>query len=156
MTAQPARPIERTTRPGLLMLGSAVGLASFAAGCGGPTPCVVSGSVLVDDQPAEGVYVVFHPAGKPAASPDVGSARTVGDGSFKAVVDAPGESAVTVFWPRAKLQDGDLIEGADVFGGRHRDPQNPVAKLTVQEGDNALAPIKLTNPARGRKSSVHR
>ncbi|WP_165072625.1 hypothetical protein [Paludisphaera rhizosphaerae] len=131
-------------------------IPAAAMGCGGPTPCIVSGSILVDDQPAEGVYVVFHPAGKPASSPDVGSSRTVQDGSFKAIVEAPGESAVTVFWPRAKLQDGDLLEGPDLFGGKHRDPQNPVATLTVEEGDNALAPIKLTSPPHGKRSSVRR
>lgn len=144
-----------TAQHGRLLLALAAGTALAAAGCGGPTPCVVSGSVLVDGQPAEGVYVVFHALDKPSPL-DSGSARTLEDGSFSAVVDAPGESAVTVFWPGSKVQDGDLIEGADAFGGRHRDPRDPVAKLTVKEGGNSIPPIKLTSPTRGKRSSVRR
>ncbi len=122
---------------GLLML----------AGCGGPEPCTVTGKVLVDDRPAEGVYVVFHTAGDTSGRSDSGSTRSGEDGSFSLVVNKGGESIVTAFWPGVTVKDQDTIEGPDRFGGAYRDPRRPAARVTIREGENALAPIALKVPS---------
>jgi hypothetical protein len=110
----------------------------------------VNGTVLVDGQPAEGVYVVFHSAGGPAGRPDSGTARSGGDGSFSLVVNAPGESVVTAFWPTVTVKGVETIEGPDRFGGAHRDTNRPVARATIREGRNDLPPIAMTGPAPAR------
>jgi hypothetical protein len=104
----------------------------------------VSGTVLVNDQPAEGVYVIFHTVGQPPGSVDSGSARTDKDGAFSLVVAEPGEAAITVFWPEVKVENGETFEGADLFGGRYRDPNRPVSKTVVHKGKTVLPPITLT------------
>jgi hypothetical protein len=127
-----------------------------AFGCGGgPTPCVVSGTVLVDGQPTEGVYVVLHPLGRPA-SEDPGTARTGEDGSFSLVADSPGESSITAFRPKVKVEGDDVIEGADLFAGRYRDPQRPISRINVREGETKVPPIELTGRPSGRGKSSHR
>ena len=123
----------------------AVGLLMLV-GCGGPEPCTVTGKVLVDDRPAEGVYVVFHTAGDSSGRPDSGTARSGEDGSFSLIVTRPGESKVTVFWPTVTVKDQDTIEGADRFGGAYRDPRRPVSTATIREGENVLPPISLKAP----------
>ncbi|APW64120.1 hypothetical protein [Paludisphaera borealis] len=132
------------------------GLLVTAVGCGGPESCLVSGKVLVDDRPAEGVYVVFHTAGDSTGLPDSGSARSGDDGSFTVVVSTPGESTVTAFWPTVTVKDQDTIEGVDRFGGAYRDPRRPVATVTIHEGENAVPPIKLTSPPRGKSRTSSR
>ncbi|WP_156513200.1 hypothetical protein [Planctomyces sp. SH-PL62] len=119
-------------------------------GCGGPEPCVVSGRVLVDDRPAEGVYVVFHTAGDSTGLADSGSARSVEGGLFTAVVSTPGESKVTAFWPAVTVEGQDVVEGADRFGGVHRDPRRPVATVTIRQGENVLEPFSLASPPTGK------
>ena len=125
--------------PALVLL---VPIGAAAPGCGGPEPCIVAGRVLVDGEPAGGVYVVFHARG------EVGSDRSGEDGTFAAVIDEPGEASVTAFRPRSRTtEDGDLVEGPDEFRGRYRDPDSPVARLSVQRGENVLPPIELRSVA---------
>ena len=96
------------------------------------------------------------PAGGPPGRPESGTARSRADGSFSLVVDEPGESVVTAFWPTVTVKDVETIEGPDRFRGAYADPQRPVAKPTIRPGDNALPPIALAGPssakshARGR------
>lgn len=125
----------------------AVGLLMLAGCGGGPEPCAVTGKVLVDDRPAEGVYVVFHTAGDTSGRPDSGSTRSGDDGSFSLVVSEAGESIVTAFWPSVTVKDQDTIEGPDRFGGAYRDPRRPAATVTIRAGANALEPISLKAPA---------
>lgn len=123
------------------------GVVLATAGCGGGTsPCAVTGKVLVDGQPAEGVYVVFHTAGGTGGQHDSASARSGSDGSFSLVVSAPGESVVTAFWPTVTVKGVETIEGPDRLRGIHRDPSRPVAKATIQAGENTLPPISMTSP----------
>ncbi|WP_165250116.1 DUF4198 domain-containing protein [Paludisphaera soli] len=136
---------------------SAAALLAAASGCDAPESCVVSGRVLVDDRPAEGVYVLFRTAGDATGLPDSGSARTGEDGSFTAVVSTPGEATVTAFWPKVTVMDQDVIEGPDRLLGAYRDPRIPAATLTIGRGANDAPPIKLTTPSRGRsRTSSHR
>ncbi len=142
--------------PSRLMSLLAAALLAAAAGCDGPEPCVVSGRVLVDDLPAEGVYLVFRTAGDPSGLPDSGSARSVEGGSFTAVVSTPGEATVTAFWPTVTVKDQDVIEGPDRLLGVYRDPRNPAASLTVRRGANETPPIQLATPSRGRSRTSPR
>jgi hypothetical protein len=109
-------------------------------------PCPVSGTVSVNGQPAGGVYVLFHVIDDPQKKQAPDATRTRADGSFSARVHGPGEYAVTVFWPSVNIEDGEAIEGEDHFAGKHRAPENPVLKATIQPGENVLAPIHLTYP----------
>jgi hypothetical protein len=130
----------------------AAGLLFMIVGCGGPRPCVVTGKVLVDNAPAEGVYVIFHTVGGSTERPDSGSSRTVDDGSYSLVVSMPGDSVVTAFWPKVTVNDVETTEGPDLFGGLYRDPQQPVAKVTIREGENDIPPISLTRLKPGKSN----
>lgn len=125
------------------------------AGCGGPRPCIVTGKVLVDGRPAEGVYLVFYSAAGPPGRADSGTARSGGDGSFSLAVSTPGETIVTAFWPTVTVKGVETIEGPDRFGGLYRDAARPVATATIQEGENKLPPIAMNTPARGRARTRH-
>jgi hypothetical protein len=134
----------------------ASGLLLMIVGCGGPSSCVVTGKVLVDNAPAEGVYVIFHTVGGTTERPDAGSARSVEDGSYSLVVSMPGDSVVTAFWPKVTVKDGETTEGPDLFGGLYRDPQQPVAKVAIHEGENDVPPISLTRPKPGKSNGRDR
>lgn len=120
-------------------------LVAGLAGCGADPPCPVAGQVLVNDRPAAGVYVVFHPAGGPGTQSPAAS-RTDKGGAFALQVAAPGEYAVTAFRPKVTVEKGDAVEGDDVFKGRYRDPARPVQTVRIQPGENPLPPIKLKAP----------
>ena len=128
----------------------AAGVLFAAPGCGGPRPCTVSGKVLVDNSPAEGVYICFHTAGDSPGQPDSGSARSGDDGSFSLVVTKPGEAKVTAFWPTVTVKGQDTIEGDDRLKGAYRDPRRPVSTVTIHEGENVLSPISLKDPSPGK------
>ncbi len=141
-------------RPARWVLAAWAALALVAPGCG-PRTCVVSGRVLVDDRPAEGVYLVFRTMGKDAGPQDSGTARTGEQGGFSLVVREPGEAAITAFWPSVKLVDDESVEGPDRFGGRYGDPRRPVVTATFQEGNNLLPDISLlgAKPGPSRRDS---
>lgn len=130
-----------------LSVATGLALAAFAAGCGQPSlsPCGVSGKVLVNDRPAEGVYVAIHPVGG-APGQGVGSGRTDKGGAFSLTVGQPGEYTITAFWPKVTVEGVETVEGEDAFKGRFRDPQRPVTKATIRAGDNPLPPIALKFP----------
>lgn len=127
---------------------SATLLLCFVVGCGaGDTSCPVTGTVKVNGKPAGGVYIVLHPIAATADQPQGGSAgRSSDDGSFSLRVPAPGEYAVTAFWPTIVVEPEETIEGPDQFQGKHRDPANPISKVAIQDGDNVLPPIELRHP----------
>ena len=116
-------------------------------GCSRPVkPCPTSGTVLVNGQPAGGVYVLFHAIDDAQKKQVPDSTRTRADGSFLVHVHGPGEYAVTVFWPSVIIEDDEAMEGEDQFAGRYRAPERPVLKTTIQAGENLLSPIQLTYP----------
>src|SRR5947208_2084134 len=87
--------------------------ACLVVGCGkADRSCPVTGKVSVNGKPAAGLYVVLqHAGGKGQQS--LASARTEKDGSFSVRVPEPGEYAVTAFWPRLIIEQGETVEGED-------------------------------------------
>ncbi|HEY1065026.1 MAG TPA: hypothetical protein VGE52_02915 [Pirellulales bacterium] len=112
----------------------------------------VSGKVLVKGRPPAQAEVRLVPK---FAFKDPGG-RTIQpfgivqpDGSFKIGMysgddgAAPGEYAVTIVWPKIKVEAGEEIRQGDQLNGRHADPSKPIALVTVKEGDNVIPEIKL-------------
>lgn len=117
----------------LLMLG----------GCSEPPPTYhVTGQVLVNGEPTEGVYVALYRSGVEADGISK-SARTATNGTFAIDTSSAGQHAVTVFWPSELVDDGAVLEGPDRFGGQYRSPHQPMTTIDVHEGDNQLAPLEL-------------
>jgi hypothetical protein len=125
----------------------AISMLPFIGGCANTEKWFsASGKVVVGEQPANGLYVVFHSA---AATPDGQgsfSARTDKTGTYSVQVREPGEYLVTVFWPMVTVEDNETLEGDDAFGGRYRDPKRPVTKVTIREREHSLPPIKIAAP----------
>jgi len=123
------------------------------AGCGGtPEPpragVPVRGSVLVDGKPAVRAQVVFHPLGDPAAarpSGEVGADGTFILGTLTADDGAaPGEYAVTVFWPDgSEAIGGDADSDKDRLGNRYSDPKTSPLRVRVEPGTTDLKPFHL-------------
>lgn len=116
--------------------------ALIAGGCNRDTSCPVLGDVLVNDKPADGVYLVFHPADDPAGAAPV-TVRTEADGSFNWSVPQPGEYIVTAFWPELIVSDEETVEGDDRFQGKYRHVKTPVTKVAIDDGTNLLEPLRL-------------
>ncbi|TWT85707.1 hypothetical protein Pla123a_05140 [Posidoniimonas polymericola] len=123
-------------------------LALLSVGCDQhPAAREVHGSVRVDGRAAEGVYVVLTEAVAAGAPPTASAtARTDPDGAFKIRVSSDGPFAVTAFWPSVLLDDGSVVEGPDRFGGRYRDPIQPVTTFALPSGDEpaTMEPINLS------------
>jgi hypothetical protein len=140
-----ASPVSRWWASGIRFVTSGAALV-LVTSCGPRVDlCPVSGNVLVNGRPAGGVYVVFH-AIENVDRQQTAATKTHEDGSYVVRVHGPGEFAVTVFWPEVTVNEGEVIEGEDRFARRHQNPQQPVLKVMIQEGENALPPISLTNP----------
>jgi hypothetical protein len=118
---------------------SAILVAAVMLGCSEPSPCIVTGSVLVNNRPAGGVYVALHSA----EGETVGAGRSSEDGTFRLTVKTEGEYPITCFFPSVTKSGEDTVEGDDQFKGRYRNPQLPVANAAVKTGDNVLPPIQL-------------
>lgn len=138
-------------------------LAAALLGCSGgdPRPPVypVAGSLTINDQPAEGALLSFHPAdgqnvdrrgSRPRAMVEADGTflvSTYGDGD-----GAPaGEYAVSVVW----LENPDSANPVDRLGGRFANPQQSEWRVRIEEGDNQLAPHRIDRAplARGRRSA---
>lgn len=102
----------------------------------------VTGQVLVNEVPGEGVYVALYQTGE-AADGIAHSARTSADGTFELSVPTTGLYAVTAFWPSIEMDEDTVIEGPDRLDGRYRSAHQPVATVEVQEGENKLETIRL-------------
>lgn len=104
----------------------------------------VQGKLLVKGEPAFGAVISFHPVGNTDATAIKPQASVEEDGTFRpnsfGLRDgAPaGEYALTVFWPGGR---GPI--GPDRLKGRYSDPNRPVMKVTIKDGDNVLEPIRL-------------
>lgn len=120
-------------------------IALAGSGCSSNDGYPVTGKLLVNGEPAEGAYIVFHALDDPnKQSPD--SARTLKDGTFAARVRQPGKYAVGIFWPTIIEEEGDVVEGDDRFEGKYHNTAQPVLKVTIQDGETPLPPISLNYP----------
>ncbi|HEY2840409.1 MAG TPA: hypothetical protein VGJ26_14730, partial [Pirellulales bacterium] len=131
----------------------AIALAFACVGCGksGPprkTVYPVSGQVLVDGKPAEQAVVYLHPVkkvenlGRPFGTVKADGSFQIG--TYLSNDGAPaGEYAVTVVWQKNMIVEGEERSGPDQLGDRYSNPSQPIAKITVIEGENILKPIQL-------------
>ena len=100
----------------------------------------VTGVVLVDGKPAEGVSVSFNPtAGMDVAQPTVTKAMTDKEGHFAATTyelgdGAPvGEYNVTFTW--GKLNKLSMTFDGDAFNGKYSKPEKSAFTVTVGSGE---------------------
>jgi hypothetical protein len=136
--------------------------ASLSLGCskqddGRPKVFPVAGKVFVGGKPAAKAEVMFHPlaadgaldTSKPASQLIRPFAVAEADGSFRptsflAGDGAPaGQYAITVSWPKYKMDAGEEVSGPDQLSGRYIDPKHPAQKVTIKESDNQLPVIDL-------------
>lgn len=114
------------------------------AGCGGndrnwKETIPVSGSVMVDGKPAEGVMVVFHPeGGMDTAQPTETKSMTDKEGKFVATTYEVGDGAppgaykVTLTWP--KLNTISMSFDGDKFKGKYAKPDRSKFEVEVTSG----------------------
>jgi hypothetical protein len=112
----------------------------------------VSGTVLVNDQPAAGAIVFFHPAADPANPRGLRPIATTGDdGTFRLTSylrndGAPiGEYVVTVTWPapRAAGPEDEGTPSGDRLKGAYATPAVSKLRATIVAGKNQLEPFRL-------------
>lgn len=140
-------------RSGLLLLVAPV----ILAGCG-PAARIdthpVSGTVLVDGEPAADVVVRFHHQ-DPGVTGDARSpaGKTDAEGHFRltTAVDAEGAMAgsyrVTFAW-----MSGNELTSTDRLGGDYADPATSGVAVEVPRGGIDLPPMELSS--RGPKAGV--
>ena len=134
----------------------ALGLALVVAGCGPSDPKLkpvypVRGSVFVNDKPAVGAVVMFHPLPLGSGSTQSLTSRgTVGpDGTFRLTTyntddGAPeGEYAVAVYWPGKRTGKGEADEDSsdlppDRLGLRYNNPATSPVKARVTAPETQL------------------
>ncbi|HZZ82612.1 MAG TPA: hypothetical protein VFE62_29205 [Gemmataceae bacterium] len=129
------------------LIGATALLLALSAGCSKRVKiCPASGQVMVNGEPAEGAYVVFHAVNNPKRSASSDAARTEKNGAFSAKIHGPGEYAVTVFWPMVTNTEGETIEGDDRLEGKFAKIAQPAARVTITDGQNSIPTIQLTYP----------
>lgn len=109
----------------------------------------VTGLVLVDDKPAEGVMLTFHPdGGWDTAQPTETKAMSDKEGKFAAstyeIADgAPkGNYTLTIEWPT--LNKISMTFDGDALGGKYSKPAKSEYKLEVISGQSVdLGTLKL-------------
>lgn len=133
-----------------------LGLGLLGWGCAdgpGAEPVYpVRGRVTFRGQPASGAFVVFHRVGAPAAAtgePVRPSAKVGADGAFALTSfdendGAPaGAYAVTVQWNKLVTRGNESLAGPNVIPAPYAKPESTPLKVTVDAGENALAPFEL-------------
>ncbi len=137
-----SQPIRRLVR-----LATAAAVLSVAS-CGesGPALHPVRGTVLFQDQPADGATVVFQPAGGPADAP-MPSGAVGPDGTFTLFTHPGGAGApagdylVLVTWLPANARE--QANPKNKLPPKYSGLDSPL-KATVKPGNNTLDPFKLT------------
>ncbi|MCA9192368.1 MAG: hypothetical protein KDB03_11420 [Planctomycetales bacterium] len=123
------------------------------SGCASSTDLVqVSGSVTVNEKPAAGATVLFHPE-DPAAVTASGSVAE--DGTFTLVSAmqngiAPGKYKVTVTWPDASKQPtkeqimmGTAEPGPDLLKGKYASRDRTSLTAEITPSTTTLNPFEL-------------
>ncbi|RUL83183.1 hypothetical protein [Tautonia sociabilis] len=135
---------------------------SAFAGCGESWEAETypaSGRLTINGDPAEGALVQLHAIGEP---PDERNSRPWGkvrsDGTYTLSTyrnedGAPaGEYALTITWP----PDSSVPSLDDRLGFTYSDPGRSKWKVTIEEGENELPPITLTEPTLDHSSAGRR
>jgi hypothetical protein len=139
----------RRSRP--RVAGAWLVLAVAAAGCGGdgrPPVYPVTGQVLVKGKPADGAFLVFHPADGGGPDAHRPYATTDETGTFRLTTFDSGDGApagkyrVTVVW-RPKPKSTIEAEGPDRLAGRYADARTTKLEATVGQAATTLEPLKI-------------
>lgn len=147
-------PVQRKTAASLVCCLAWL-LVSAGCGDGRIATYPVSGTVLVNGQPADGVTVIFCPTeGQP---PELMRERpmgtTNGDGKYQLTTfnkndGAPvGEYKVIAFWTdKSRSQYDERGEnGGDRLGGRYMILEQTPLKATIDPAPTEVSPFELTN-----------
>jgi hypothetical protein len=131
-------------------------LVPIACGCGGGKVPVypVSGQVLIDGKPAEGVMVRLEPQEPPEAGQGhvpKPMAYTEADGKFQLTTYAPKDGApagryrVAIEWKGVQKSPMEP-EKPDRLKRRYIDPANSKIEVQIEKKPNELEPIRLDLP----------
>jgi hypothetical protein len=113
----------------------------------------VTGTVLVDGQPAKDAMLTFHPKEMVGDRPYLPSGRTNENGEFSLATFVagdgapPGEYTVTIVWPVRHNPISTLWEG-DKLNGRYADKAKSTLKVTVEKQALQLPPFELTGSSK--------
>jgi hypothetical protein len=111
----------------------------------------VSGTLLVDGNPAEDVQVTCHDVnGIDKQNPTTSATNTDSDGTFTISTYMagdgvpPGEYVLTFFWGQTNVFSKEYV-GPDKLNDRYRDPKKSEIKFEVERGQPTdLGTIELT------------
>lgn len=138
--------------PGLLALTGAILSLSGCGGVSRPTCQPVSGVVLIQGKPAEGVCVSFHPLAADSGNTIPATGKTGKDGKFELSSFLPGDGAppgeysVTIIWPLRFERIGEQeFPVGDRLGGAYAQQAKTPLKATVREGVNEVPPFELAS-----------
>jgi hypothetical protein len=107
----------------------------------------ITGRILVDGQPAEGVQVILRATKVDPAEPLVPAGTTDGSGKFAIASYLPGDGAaegeykMTATWKRLVM---GRPSGKDKLGDRYSKPESAPKTITVTNGPVDLGDIQLT------------
>jgi hypothetical protein len=146
----------RTTPRGTLIFATVFAALSLSSCAKGKKYFAVHGQVFVDNQPAEGARIVFHPANDDSPLAAAPAAVVKADGSFELAtwIDAdhasrPGAPAgsyrVAIRW--FPVDTGKYTtEIPDKLQGKYADPKTSGLTAEVTEQETRLEPFRLTKP----------
>lgn len=133
------------------IVGLCVCLVGSTLGCGGKAwhadLQATTGTMFVNGLPAEDAMLYFHSLGdtKVDVRETMPFAIVGADGSFAVTTydsedGVPvGEYAVTARWPL----DSKIMMSPDRLGEKYSQVSKPVATVSIEPGENVLAPIEL-------------
>jgi hypothetical protein len=107
----------------------------------------VWGEVFLNDAPAAGALVHFHPVGDDERAPAFAVVQD--DGSFELSTFAtndgaePGDYVVTLNWRDEEKIDGEMINGPDRFHDRYSSRGKSNLHATVEAGENVVPRFDL-------------
>ena len=130
-------------------------LVALLTGCsdGSLKPIPVSGTVLVDGQPAAGAEVAFFGTDEHLMVAEAPFPRAIvaEDGTFTLSSFEPGDGApagdyrVTIVWKKSDSDDPEIRDMApDELGGRYSAPETSGLTATVPSEPGKLPPFELT------------